>query len=89
MPQASSRTMRKRPGKMLAIAGLTVYGATIVIGSIPGIIRGIAAVAIPIFGTAIMLATFTAIGLGLRAATHPKLDARTRSAWRSPHRDAA
>lgn len=82
MAQASSGAVRRRPWQVLAIAGLTIYGGIVVIGSILGITRGIEAVAVPIFGVAIILSTFISIGLGLRAATHPKLDARTRAAWR-------
>jgi hypothetical protein len=63
MPQASSGAVRSLPWQVLAIAGLTIYGGIVVIGSILGIIWDIEAVAVPVFGTGIILCTFTAIGL--------------------------
>jgi diguanylate cyclase (GGDEF)-like protein len=82
MPQASSRAARGRRWRVPAIVGLTIYGGFAVIGSILGVVRGIGAVAEPVFGAGAVLCIFASIGLSLRAATHPKLDARTRSAWR-------
>jgi diguanylate cyclase len=82
MPQAPSKAVRAAPWRALAMAGLGLYGGIVVIGSSLGIIWGIDAVAIPIFATGILLCTFASIGLGVRAATHPKLDAQARAAWR-------
>lgn len=82
MLRGQRTVMPGRPWRVLASAGLTIYGGIVAIGSVLGIVWGLEIVAVPIFGTGILLCTFTSIGFGLRAATHPGLDARTRAAWR-------
>src|SRR5688572_6121946 len=70
-----------RRWRWLTTTGLTIFGAGVVIGPVVGITAGVEAAA-PVFLTGIVLFAFAAVGLGWRAATHPALDPRTRSAWR-------
>ena len=70
-----------RHWRLFTTAGLTIFFTGVVIGPIVGITAG-AEAAEPVFGPGIVLFAFAAVGLGWCAATHPGLDARTRSAWR-------
>jgi len=72
--------MTRRYWLLLAVAGVSLYVIVAMIG-----IR-VASTnpegAGRVMGPFVNLFTLAAIGFAIRAATHPRLDARTRSAWR-------
>lgn len=78
---ASSGDVSARRRRWVSTAGLTIFGASLAIGTIVGMTAGMKT-AEPVFGLGIVVFAFVALGLGWRAATHPGLDARARSAWR-------